>query len=108
MHKHTVYSKDWMASYTPADQDLAPARWGLGWFLAESAFRLVLKLAGLMEKRRIRAELTAMDDRELADIGLVRTDIERVAQGRFETRGTDPKARSGPRETAALLPRLAA
>ncbi|TAN57719.1 MAG: DUF1127 domain-containing protein [Rhodospirillales bacterium] len=61
-----------------------------------------------MEKSRVRAELTAMDDRELADIGLVRTDIERVAQGRFDGLRESPKKPSLPRERGASSPRLAA
>ena len=33
------------------------------------------------EATRVRAQLSHMTDRELADIGLIRADIERVARG---------------------------
>ncbi len=108
MYRHNVYSTGWLNSYRPADQDFEPARQGLGAFLARTAIRLVLGLASWVEKRRVRSELMAMDDRELADIGLVRTDIERVAEGRFEGLRESPKKPSLPREGAGFSPRLAA
>ncbi|MBF0354412.1 MAG: DUF1127 domain-containing protein [Alphaproteobacteria bacterium] len=108
MYKQNVYSTGWMASYTPADQDLSLGQPGVGAFLAQAAVRLALGVAGWMEKRRIQGELMAMDDRELADIGLVRTDIERVADGRFVAERSHPKVGSLPREKAPSLPRLAA
>lgn len=38
------------------------------------------------EHGRVLNELQSMDDRQLADIGLSRGDIESVAAGRFERR----------------------
>ncbi len=38
------------------------------------------------EQGRVLNELQSMDDRQLADIGLSRGDIESVASGRFDRR----------------------
>jgi uncharacterized protein YjiS (DUF1127 family) len=38
------------------------------------------------ERDRVLTELQSMDDRQLADIGLSRGDIESVASGKFERR----------------------
>ena len=35
------------------------------------------------ERERVREQLAAMDDRQLADIGLSRGDIEAVAEGKI-------------------------
>ena len=39
------------------------------------------------ERSRVNYELTNMNDRQLADIGLARGDIDAVVHGRFERRG---------------------
>jgi uncharacterized protein YjiS (DUF1127 family) len=83
MLKQNVYSSGWIHSYTAPDQGgqlrstLADK---LGWLAA----RAMVGLAAWLEKRRVSAELMALDDRELADIGLSRTDIDRVAEGSFK------------------------
>ncbi|MBI5119876.1 MAG: DUF1127 domain-containing protein [Rhodospirillales bacterium] len=68
----------------PADQDNGPSPSGLGHKLGGLAVRGVVGFAVWLEKRRVAAELNALDDRELADIGLVRTDIDRVADGSYQ------------------------
>lgn len=40
-------------------------------------------VAGWRERAALRAELAGLSDMELADIGLVRSDIEAVVQGRY-------------------------
>ncbi len=84
MLKVNSYSAGWIHSYTAADQDNAAQAFGWVEKLSWMAVRALVGLASWNEKRRISAELMAMDDRQLADIGLVRTDIDRVASGKYE------------------------
>lgn len=84
MFKQNVYSSGWLDSYTPADQDNGSNPSGLGHKLGGLAIRGVVGFAAWLEKRRVAAELNALDDRELADIGLVRTDIDRVVDGSYQ------------------------
>lgn len=46
--------------------------------LAQGVARAVRRVLGWPARRRARAELTALTNRELADIGLNRGDIDRV------------------------------
>lgn len=80
MPKQTAYATGWLESYSPPDQTSEPAS-GLTEKLGWLAVRTVVGFAAWLEKRRVSAELMALDDRELADIGLSRTDIDRVAEG---------------------------
>ncbi|WBV44199.1 DUF1127 domain-containing protein [Pseudoroseomonas cervicalis] len=48
-----------------------------------SAFRAIVDYP---RRRRVYEELTMLTDRELADIGLSRTDIPRVFEGDFEAK----------------------
>ncbi|WP_374339165.1 DUF1127 domain-containing protein [Methyloversatilis sp.] len=66
------------------------------WF-RECAFRLTRVRCTL----RARAELNAMDDRELRDLGLGRSDIEAVLSGRFDDE-TAPCSRAAPDSRGAL------
>ncbi|MCC1481810.1 DUF1127 domain-containing protein [Roseibaca sp. Y0-43] len=47
---------------------------------------MVATLKTWNEQRTTRAQLSALSDRELADIGLDRADIDAVAKGRFRRR----------------------
>ncbi|MBF0268734.1 MAG: DUF1127 domain-containing protein [Alphaproteobacteria bacterium] len=84
MLKVNSYSAGWIHSYAAADQDNAAQAFGWVEKLSWLAVRALVGLASWNERRRISAELMAMDDRQLADIGLVRTDIDRVASGQYE------------------------
>ena len=48
--------------------------------------RLLGAVAAKRETRRAIRELAALSDRELRDVGLTRTEIERVASQRVSTR----------------------
>ncbi len=50
-----------------------------------TAWSALREMASLPRRRRVFAELSALGDRELADIGLTRTDIPRVFDRDFAT-----------------------
>ena len=50
------------------------------------ASNVVRAIRRWQERGRVINELQSMDDRQLADIGLSRGDIESVATGKFEPR----------------------
>lgn len=83
MYRPSLYSNGWLHSYTPADQEASGPVSFRGEKLIWLALRVLAGIASWQQKRRIKAELMALDDRELADIGLARSDIERVANGRY-------------------------
>ncbi|MBP0445561.1 DUF1127 domain-containing protein [Roseomonas sp. SSH11] len=67
--------------------------------------RLVSGFAAWIQRRRAEAELTALTDRELADIGLTRGDIPFVLQGGIERRESSaPRAATTPVPAAANDP----
>ncbi|MBP0493503.1 DUF1127 domain-containing protein [Roseomonas sp. SG15] len=51
--------------------------------------RLLAGFAGWMQRRRAEAELLALTDRELSDIGLTRSDIPFVLAGQAPARGVE-------------------
>lgn len=83
MYRPNLYSTGWLNSYTPADQ---VAQVGMHWLekLLAMAVKGLAAVAAWQERRKISLELGALDDRELADIGLVRSDIDRVASGQYK------------------------
>jgi uncharacterized protein YjiS (DUF1127 family) len=50
------------------------------------AFALHRKIAGAIERRRIRSELHGLDDYMLKDMGITRADIERIANRTYPPR----------------------
>lgn len=62
--------------------------------------RLGDTLFGWVARARIRAELESLSDRDLADIGLSRGDIERVLQAEAEVVPARQPARIGARQPA--------
>ncbi|WP_338661836.1 DUF1127 domain-containing protein [Pararoseomonas sp. SCSIO 73927] len=65
--------------------------------LASGLQRLLAGFAGWMQRRRAEAELRALTDRELADIGLTRAEIPFVLAGDMPARGVEaPKAAAAP------------
>ena len=69
--------------FGPFDPATSGQRTALG-FAGTEAWqnRLRQMLFGWVDTLRTRAELGALNDRELADMGLTRGDIDRVAAGR--------------------------
>jgi len=67
----------------PFDSATAERRTALAFAgAADWSARLRQTLFGWVETLRTRAALGALNDRELADIGLTRGDIDRIAEGR--------------------------
>ncbi len=54
--------------------------------LAGLLYHAMRSAKGWMKRRALRETLLAMDDHQLADIGLTRADIDAVAAGRFRRR----------------------
>lgn len=88
---HVGHGHNSAPEYT-ADLTLVTARIaplvGLGIFVSEvlmlvakGPVMIVQALKGFIARQRVRAELTALDDRLLADIGVDRGQIDRVAAG---------------------------
>jgi uncharacterized protein YjiS (DUF1127 family) len=55
-------------------------------FVATIAAALREKLAAAIERRRIRSALGKLDDYMLKDMGIVRSDIERIAKRTYPPR----------------------
>ena len=68
---------------------------------------LVAKLRGWQERQRVLNELYAMDDRALADIGLVRGDIPYVVKGTAPAAMPSPLNRELPIPANGTTPRAA-
>ena len=66
--------------------DHAPGGISIGQSLSSLAANLGQRLAGLRSYRRTLNELAQLSDRELADIGVHRANIDAVARG-FASRG---------------------
>ena len=64
--------------------------------------RLLAGFAAWMQRRRAEAELMALTDRELADIGLTRADVPYVLRGEIErTEAPAPRGAAAPVPAAA-------
>jgi uncharacterized protein YjiS (DUF1127 family) len=52
-----------------------------------SFFRIaVMKITAAIERRRVRAALGRLDDNQLKDMGIARSDIERIANRTYRPR----------------------
>ncbi len=51
------------------------------------ALPLISAFRSWLDRSRVNYELSNMSDRQLADIGIARSDIDAVVSGRFERRG---------------------
>ncbi|MDA0230361.1 MAG: DUF1127 domain-containing protein [Proteobacteria bacterium] len=51
---------------------------------------LISTFRGWQNRSRVNHELSAMSDRQLADIGISRNDIDAVVSGRLVRRGSHP------------------
>ena len=72
--------------------------------IASGLQRMLAGFAGWMQRRRAEAELRSLTDRELADIGLTRSEIPFVLAGQVPARG--PEARTPVATPAAANDRL--
>jgi uncharacterized protein YjiS (DUF1127 family) len=65
-----------------------PAKTTAGLLQAKSGlFRIaVTKIAAAIERRRVRAVLGRLDDNQLKDMGIARSDIERIANRTYPPR----------------------